>query len=578
MADAKEKQRYSRWIQFPDIVASLLCCVHHFILLFINPIFVCNNLYLNRYTFAEMIKPKKLFLHCLMSNLFLLLPFLGSLSISAQSKQPVHSSNAPDYYTFLSGIRFIEIPYTPTKELDRIILEKNFGVLKNQNELIEYAVYSGVKKHFTRCGIEEVGADFVSQRKKFSSFCDNASVSVEYQPEDPYLKVMVTVTSCNNDWWQMPVTIYSPYNDWVDIMNDLEDLLNKNYGLNSIYNVKNRLVLNGDKTSWKEGNFIQYCESQERLSEIEGIFNCIISANEPEVKFLVVASGASFQIIYLNGGYFSQDWKEGDLIATLYPTAKKDSYKAVWSDERKHKNENCYISYENGILDVSLNGQVKKYIKTYPVWKKSEKSHISGTGFAINGDGLIATNFHVIEHMSKIIIRGVDGNFSKKFEADVLAVDKKNDLAILKIKSDTLLKINIPYTISSSQLDAGSNIYVLGYPLTNLMGEELKCTNGIVSAKSGYQGDITSYQLTAPIQPGNSGGPVFDYNGRVVAVINSLLSSGENVTYAIKSAYLLNLIEMAGIPFAKNEQGNVSGQVPDQVKKIRNFIYIVESD
>ena len=79
----------------------------------------------------------------------------------------------------------------------------------------------------------------------------------------------------------------------------------------------------------------------------------------------------------------------------------------------------------------------------------------------------------------------------------------------------------------------------------SIMGKEIKFTDGRISSKSGFQGDITSYQSTTPIQGGNSGGPLFDSKGNLIAINSAKLKSdvADNVSYSIKSSYLLSLID-----------------------------------
>ncbi len=78
--------------------------------------------------------------------------------------------------------------------------------------------------------------------------------------------------------------------------------------------------------------------------------------------------------------------------------------------------------------------------------------------------------------------------------------------------------------------DVGETVYVSGYPLRATMGDEIKLTNGI---KSGFQGDITNYQISVPVQPGNSDGPLPDSNGNVTGVISAKHIGAENVSYAV---------------------------------------------
>ena len=80
----------------------------------------------------------------------------------------------------------------------------------------------------------------------------------------------------------------------------------------------------------------------------------------------------------------------------------------------------------------------------------------------------------------------------------------------------------------------------------SVMGKEIKITDGIISSKSGFDGDITTYQITAPIQGGNSGGPLFDDKGNFIGINSSGLSKdiADNVGYTIKSSYVMRLIDV----------------------------------
>ena len=128
--------------------------------------------------------------------------------------------------------------------------------------------------------------------------------------------------------------------------------------------------------------------------------------------------------------------------------------------------------------------------------------------------------------------------------------------------------------------EVGETVWALGYPLTNLMGEEIKFTDGKISSRTGFQGDISMYQISVPIQPGNSGGALFDNRGNVVGITSAGLNRDlgtENVNYAIKTSYLRTLIECTLDPkiipngTALNEQS-----LPNQIKTAKNFIFIVE--
>jgi len=211
--------------------------------------------------------------------------------------------------------------------------------------------------------------------------------------------------------------------------------------------------------------------------------------------------------------------------------------------------------------------------------RKLKNSKSTGTGFAISSDGIIVTNYHVIENADEINIKGINNDFSIKMKAKVIAVDEKNDLALIKINDPLFKSIqNIPYKISNQTLEVSEPVNVLGYPLTATMGEEVKYTNGTISSKSGFKGDLTTYQISAPVQPGNSGGPVFDSKGDVVAIINARHFGAENVSYAIKSMYLNILVQsLPTPPKILSPQINLAIKpMIEKIKLIKKCVYIIE--
>lgn len=210
--------------------------------------------------------------------------------------------------------------------------------------------------------------------------------------------------------------------------------------------------------------------------------------------------------------------------------------------------------------------------------EKPKNSTATGTGFAINQNGYIVTCNHVIDGAKSIKIKGVNGDFSKAFSAKVINSDINNDLAILKIDDANFTTCGpIPYVIKSPTSEVGTSIYILGYPLTATMGDEIKLTDGIISAKSGFKGDITSYQVSAAAQPGNSGGPLFDKSGNLIGVLNAKHVEAENASYAVKSNYLTSLIESLPTTITLQKVNGLVGKtMTDQVKIIKKFVYLIE--
>ncbi len=223
---------------------------------------------------------------------------------------------------------------------------------------------------------------------------------------------------------------------------------------------------------------------------------------------------------------------------------------------------------------------VKPKSTTIPESTIKPSNKKSGTGFAVTSDGIIVTNFHVIDGANVIRVRGINSDFYRTYSAYVLLTDTKNDLALIKIDDSKFSSLNkIPYVIKSNISDIGESVFVLGYPLRSSMGDEIKLTNGIISSRTGFQDDITSYQITAAIQPGNSGGPLFNSQGNIIGIINAKHIGAENASYAIKASYLTNLISSLSFNPKLQTINSLNGKsLPQQVGLVKEFIYIIETE
>ncbi len=202
----------------------------------------------------------------------------------------------------------------------------------------------------------------------------------------------------------------------------------------------------------------------------------------------------------------------------------------------------------------------------------------SGTGFFLDPRGFIATNFHVIDGANNIDVFVTKDGKTSIYSAKSVVVDKSNDLAIVKITDSEYVKMpQIPYTVASGTKDVGTEVYAMGYPELSYLGEELKVTDGIISSKTGYQGDITTYQISAAIQPGNSGGPLFDNKGYLVGITNAGVPGLQNVGYAIKVSYLNNLIDACPEVIYMPTKHQLAGlPLTDRVKKSSPYVVIIK--
>ena len=322
------------------------------------------------------------------------------------------------------------------------------------------------------------------------------------------------------------------------------------------------------QTYWTEQKLKDYWADQ-HTQPIEGIYNFVSTDNihfwgENRHKIAIKKDGSGYIVIYIKG---CNDvvWSEGEEKGFISPTATKGLYSvdAWYQDNKMPATADFYLLYDKGGLELidSKSGVTTSFLKYYPSVDLDEASineisttptattdwKWSGTGFFINEKGYLATNYHVVEHAQVLQVEFSQKGVKYAYKAEVVVTDPKNDLAILKIKDPAFQTLpQIPYIFDAKTEDVGTEVFALGYPMSNILGQEIKFSDGKISAKTGIQGDIRLYQISVPINHGNSGGPLFDSNGHLIGVTSSGMDKGEygEVNYAIKVAYLKNLIEV----------------------------------
>ena len=239
---------------------------------------------------------------------------------------------------------------------------------------------------------------------------------------------------------------------------------------------------------------------------------------------------------------------------------------------------------------VMENLTVKEFLSSEDLGKKAPQRKSStasewkgnGSGFFINEKGYIATNYHVVEDAKEIQVEYFQKGIKNVYSAKVIVSDKQNDLSIIQIKDPKFKALPvIPYVFNTSIKDVGTDVFALGYPIADVMGEEIKFTDGKISSKTGIRGDITVYQISVPIQNGNSGGPLFDSKGNLVGITSSALNkeyyASENVNYAIKISYLKNLVDV--MPESITLPNNIeiyNRSLTEKIKLLSDFIPIIK--
>ena len=174
----------------------------------------------------------------------------------------------------------------------------------------------------------------------------------------------------------------------------------------------------------------------------------------------------------------------------------------------------------------------------------------SGTGFFVNQRAIV-TNQHVVDGCDQVSVIGVGG-------ASVIAEDKTTDLAVIFARNPT----DSYLALASKNVSLGEDISTFGYPLQQVLSPTIHMTKGSVSSLAGLSGNTSLFQMTAPIQPGNSGGPVINEAGEVVGVATSTLSPQfalrelgtlpQGVNFAVRASLVSNLLEIYGIAEGSN--------------------------
>lgn len=304
-----------------------------------------------------------------------------------------------------------------------------------------------------------------------------------------------------------------------------------------------------------------------------------------DYKFACLKYNGEYVLVYLDSDeYYRDHWKQGDIKAYLRSSATPGIFKADWykHEDKTKETTDAYILFDGTTMKTIIKEKESLYLKMYPTATgvagsaASQSQEWSGSGFALN-NGYVVTNYHVVDGAKSIQIHGVKGDFATKYNAEIVATDKFNDLALLKISDSNFNGFGtIPYNVKTSVSDVGEDIFVLGYPLTSTMGDEIKLTTGVISSKTGFQGDVSLYQISAPIQPGNSGGPLFDNKGNLVGIVNAKHTGAENVGYAIKTSYLRNLIESSiSTNILPTNPQTATLSLPEKVKKLKNFVFMI---
>jgi TPR repeat protein len=213
---------------------------------------------------------------------------------------------------------------------------------------------------------------------------------------------------------------------------------------------------------------------------------------------------------------------------------------------------------------------------------KAIKMESTGTGFLVSKSGHILTSSHVVKNCHEIRTRTHDGRGGP---TPVMASDPKNDLALLSLSSRLARPAGVATLREGRGIRQGDGVLAIGFPLRGLLASGVNLTTGTISALAGLRDDTRYLQITAPIQPGNSGGPLLDQSGNVIGIIVAKLDAvkiaeatgdiPQNVNFAINATMARPFLDANGVEYetAPSTRKLEAADIGERAKK---FTVLVE--
>ncbi len=254
------------------------------------------------------------------------------------------------------------------------------------------------------------------------------------------------------------------------------------------------------------------------------------------------------------------------VLATLFTTGYFTKNNATNSKYSALRREIINIKKSQHAIIKNIQGEF-----TQP----ADPGHFGGTGFALSENGYVVTNYHVINGADSVFIQDNKGS---SYKMKIVYIDPAYDIAVLQVDDSSFKSFGaLPYTFKKSASDLGEKVYTIGFPKDDIVYGE-----GYLSSRSGYAGDTVAYQVSIPVNPGNSGGPLLDNKGNVIGLISGKQTQADGAAFAIKSGNLLKSI--SAIPqdslmqkLVLNKKNVLAGlSRRDQIKKMENYIFMVK--
>ena len=369
--------------------------------------------------------------------------------------------------------------------------------------------------------------------------------------------------------------------------------------LKGLYQAFNKITVIPDKTV-EQGKYDLYIEPSTPIITLKSECGAAIAA---ALMFSFIGAAVSTQTVHAEVGIeatfidrngevlFSENFKSKTFTKNL---GGLDSFEGPVRDAVEEAFEDAI---EEMVRDTTTSPQLIAYTQLPSNQIVAHKNNSppeeikirhGGTGFLFSDTDYIITNYHIVKGANSISAKFTSG---ESISATVVTKDSKNDIAILKLHSSPNLSVAPIKIGNSSQAKMGQKIFTIGYPVSNIMGVKPKYSEGVINSMTGIRDDPTFFQISVPIQPGNSGGPLFNDKGEVIGITTSSMSTlsinaigaiPQNVNYAIKSSFVKNILSTVpelmtsntGIVIVPNE---LEKSLPNFIEQVSKNIVLIEA-
>jgi len=317
----------------------------------------------------------------------------------------------------------------------------------------------------------------------------------------------------------------------------------------------------------------QYSETKEMKNRLHEIHNALVGSGEiqEERPAKVVALWRRYKrVVGIAAGI-------AGITALLisgamsYFTSKKVDYSKLDLLNRRLTRQEIEVQNLNVRLDSNNNTVITVDPRHFG---------FGGTGFLIDSKGYLVTNAHVVKGASRIEVQNSLG----KYKVRLVYINDTTDLALLKIEDASFKPLPLPYGISKGGLELGEEIFTLGYPRS-----EIVYGKGYMSARTGYNGDTLTCQITVPANPGSSGTPVLNKDGDVVGIVRGNQHDAQDFVFAIRSRNIYQALSQIknDSTLLKNDSAMAHIRLPltsslkgldreKQIQKIQDCIFVVK--